>query len=564
MFEQRKARDAWFNGARSLQHDTQAAAQHFERALTLDLGMADAWLGLHASGVRQEEAIAAMAQHEDRFSEERQRQKIAIHSWFPIGTWVTHRLETHFQLWCAVACHHIGRHEFDQAEAALSRTVDAPATAFIRGHLAFVRNDEDAAIIQFRRVIAAETDGFLEAEARYLSGILLAEAGIFGPAKEHLLEVVKQTLVDAQPEARYWLGLIARAEGDEDRAMNLFHRAYAERPTVPGLKEVLAEVVAESEEPSPKIVRARPDRASEQGSSANQTDESPETVEDVLADLDKQVGQPALKRQVEELVAHARHQMHRREAGLKESRLTEHFVFTGPPGTGKTTIARVIARLYKALGLLDAGHVVEVDKSDLVGEYLGSTPAKTKAKLDEAIGGVLFIDEAYTLSTEGFNNGDAFGQEAIDTLLKRMEDDRDSLVVIAAGYPDEMKRFIASNPGLRSRFTTTIDFTPYTVEDLVQIAQIMATETGDTLTPAALDIMRDGLAYLHQRGAFESRDFGNARFVRNLMEKAVRKRSHRLASLPGSPDVTALTQLTADDIRAAGSDLTRDLNDGKS
>jgi type VII secretion ATPase EccA len=560
MFEQRKARDAWLNGARSLQNNKQEAAQHFERALALDPGMADAWLGLHATGVREDEAITAMAEHEGRFGEERQRQTFALHSRFPIGVWVSYQLETHFQLWCAVACHHIERHEFDQAEAALRLIADdAPATAFIRGNLAFVRNDDDEAIIQFRRVIAAETDGFLEAEARYFSGVLLAEAGVLGPAKEHLIKVVKQTLIDAQPDARYWLGLIARAEGDENLAMKLFHRAYAERPTIPGLKEALTDAVGEEEDPSPKIVRERPNPSPEQGSSASGSEDPPETVDDVLADLNKQVGQPALKRQVEELVAHTRHQMHRREAGLKESRLTEHFVFTGPPGTGKTTIARVIARLYKALGILDGGHVVEVDKSDLVGEYLGHTPAKTKAKLDESIGGVLLIDEAYTLSTEGFNTGDAFGQEAIDTILKRMEDDRDSLVVIAAGYPDEMRRFIASNPGLRSRFTTTINFTPYSVDDLVEIGQIMAAESGDVLTPEALDILRGGLSHLHESGLFEDAAFGNARFVRNLLEKAIRKRSLRLSTTSGDHDISTLTEISGDDMREAGAALVADL-----
>lgn len=270
----------------------------------------------------------------------------------------------------------------------------------------------------------------------------------------------------------------------------------------------------------------------------------------MLAELEKQIGQPELKQQVASLLASVRAAQAKEAAGLGEAgTLLEHLVFTGPPGTGKTTIARLIARLYRSLGLLKSGRVIEVDRGDLVAGYVGQTAPKTTAKIEEAMGGVLFIDEAYSLAGGGPND---LGSEAIDTLLKRMEDDRGEFLVIAAGYPDQMQDFLKSNPGLPSRFTKTIAFQPYSVGELVAIAGVMAAAKGEHLTSQAEALLNTRLVVAQMGGAFGEAEWGNARTIRNIVDEAGRHRSLRLFGEPGlEPSPEELTTLTAADVAVA-------------
>ena len=226
----------------------------------------------------------------------------------------------------------------------------------------------------------------------------------------------------------------------------------------------------------------------------------------------------------------------REKAGLKNATLTRHLVFVGNPGTGKTTVARLVGGIYRALGLLSKGQLIEVDRSELVAGYLGQTALKTAEVCKSAVGGVLFIDEAYSLS------GDQYGEEAINTLVKEMEDNRSDMVVIVAGYPVPMAKFIAENPGLASRFRTTIQFDDYSDDELMGIFKGMVAKADYDLGDGAEDAFKSLLAQ-------QLRDdtFGNGRFARNVMEAAIGHQAWRLRD-EHEPSVEALRTLTSDDI----------------
>ncbi len=248
----------------------------------------------------------------------------------------------------------------------------------------------------------------------------------------------------------------------------------------------------------------------------------------------------------------------RRAEGLKTVQVSLHLVFQGGAGTGKTTVARLFGRLYKSLGLLATDNVVEVTREDLVSGYVGQTAAKTAAAVDSALDGVLFLDEAYGLVRPG-SEGD-FGPEAVVELLKRMEDDRDRLAVIAAGYPHEMTEFLASNSGFRSRFGETIHFEDYGPAELVLIFERFAKDADYALTDDAREELQRVMERLH---AARDRYFGNARTARNLFDDVVAHQAERLLASAGKPDRKALMELTAADVKAgerAGRAASRDMS----
>ena len=272
-----------------------------------------------------------------------------------------------------------------------------------------------------------------------------------------------------------------------------------------------------------------------------------DVVPDALPSADDQlnalIGLTSVKEEIKALASFVKVQKMREKKGMKTSPVSYHCVFTGSPGTGKTTVARIVSDIYKELGILKKGHLVETDRSGLVAEYVGQTAVKTNKIIDSALDGVLFIDEAYSLVDGG--NSD-YGKEAISTLLKRMEDDRERLVVILAGYTEDMKRFIDSNPGLQSRFNRYIEFPDYSVDELYQIFNLIANKYEYHLTKEASGIL---YSTLQNAVANKNKSFGNGRYVRNLFERAIEQQAKRL-SIISNVNKSSLAVIEAEDIKS--------------
>jgi len=268
-----------------------------------------------------------------------------------------------------------------------------------------------------------------------------------------------------------------------------------------------------------------------------------ENIDAIKAELNDLIGLEGVKIEVNNLINMVTVHKMREAHGLKSVEMSLHMVFSGNPGTGKTTIARIMARVYHSLGILSKGQLVEVDRSGLVAGYVGQTAGKTSKVIESALGGVLFIDEAYALASKSEND---FGQEAIDTLLKAMEDHRDDLIVIVAGYDDLMNSFIHSNPGLESRFNRYLHFEDYSTDELMAILKLHVDKNQYTLGEGAEEAVREYIGVSNN----SSTSFGNARGIRNIFEKLLVAQANRIAA-ESSPSVENLMCITKEDVEAA-------------
>lgn len=360
-------------------------------------------------------------------------------------------------------------------------------------------------------------------------------------------------------------GASITAEGVDDFNMVLLLRSFNKEEYIPEIRKVyydFAEAVALSDHDKDgteaawlgelkekivtKSVTQQPSQADDQGRTGTQrqdTQGQPVCDADVspMKQLDGLIGLGQVKTELQTLTRFIEVNQKRQKAGLRVASISYHCVFAGNPGTGKTTVARILAGIYRQLGILKKGQLVETDRSGLVAEYVGQTAVKTNKIIDKALGGVLFIDEAYTLAQGGEQD---YGREAIATLLKRMEDDRERLVVILAGYTQEIEQFISSNPGLRSRFNRYIHFEDYSEEELFQIFLLQAKKYDYKLNESAEEKLH---LLLRQKIADKQKDFGNARYVRNLFEKVIENQAVRLAKA-GDISKADLTVITQDDV----------------
>lgn len=577
------------------------AEEEFRAAVRMDAGMADGWLGLHALRIDTTTALLRMYQHRDRFGEQRTRHGRTLNSWYWLGWWVQPVLESTRDLLLAHASHWLdGRHvpELDRALAGLPPVDADPQVRFLHACRSYLVKDWEQLV---RHTDSLIDDAMLGIEAGLFGGMARVRLEMFGQA-EPLLSAALMRCRSEQPqrkELRYWLARAHEGTGRSAAALPLYRAVHRVDPSFMDTSARLAAIsegdgydevtdlaaialggfgqdvmdapdgidplfgsegrdlkVTEPELP-PTGGGAGTDSVREKAVIPIQpgppqlppgpTD--PALLEAALAELEGMVGLEPVKRQVKALSAQLNMARLRAAQGLPVQPPKRHFVFSGPSGTGKTTVARILGRAFYALGLLGGDHLVEAQRADLVGEYLGQTAVKANELIDSAIGGVLFVDEAYSLSNSGYGKGDAYGDEALQVLLKRAEDNRDHLVVILAGYPEGMDRLLAANPGLSSRFTTRVDFPSYRPLELTSIGEVLAAENGDVWDEEALDELRSISGHVVDQEWID--ELGNGRFLRTLYEKSCAYRDLRLTGYPGDPSRDDLSTLRLPDLMQA-------------
>lgn len=411
--------------------------------------------------------------------------------------------------------------------------------------------------------------------AKITLGTALARLGMFAPALSYLEEPDGPVAV-AAVDGALAKALVLRAHVDEESASEVLQDLYAAHPENEQVEQALSDTSFGIVTTTAGRIEARTDPwdpATEPGAEDFVDPAAHERKAALLHEAELQlaefIGLDEVKRQVSRLKSSVAMELVRKQRGLTVAQRTHHLVFAGPPGTGKTTIARVVAKIYCGLGLLKRENIREVHRADLIGQHIGETEAKTNAIIDSALDGVLFLDEAYALVATGAKND--FGLVAIDTLLARMENDRDRLVVIIAGYRADLDKFLDTNEGLRSRFTRNIDFPSYTSHELVEIAHKMAEQRDSVFEQSALHDLEALFAKLAAESTPDTNGIsrrsldiaGNGRFVRNIVERSEEEREFRLdhSEHAGSGEFSdeELMTITADDVGRSVEPLLRGL-----
>ncbi|WP_373142987.1 type VII secretion system ESX-1 AAA family ATPase EccA1 [Mycobacterium marinum] len=374
-------------------------------------------------------------------------------------------------------------------------------------------------------------DKFLAGAASVAHGVAAASLGLFTEAERRLTEANDSPAGEACAQAIAWyLAMARRGQGNEEAAVALLEWLQTTHPA--------PKVSAALKDPSYRLKTTNAEQIASRSDpwdpTSVVTDNSgrEKLLAEAQEELDRQIGLSRVKSQLERYRAATMMARIREAKGMKVAQPSKHMIFTGPPGTGKTTIARVVANMLAGLGVIAEPQLVETSRKDFVAEYEGQSAAKTAKTIDQALGGVLFIDEAYALVQERDGRTDPFGQEAMDTLLARMENDRDRLVVIIAGYSSDIDRLLETNEGLRSRFATRIEFDTYSPEELLKIAKVIAAGNDSTLSTAAADELLQAAKTLHERtlrGRPALDIAGNGRYARQLVEASEQYRDMRLA-----------------------------------
>ncbi|MCB5167664.1 AAA family ATPase [Streptomyces bambusae] len=569
----RKCRQAWSEGVRLLDAGHRdAAAAAFTAAVAHDPSAADAWLGLHAAGVRQDEALTVMDRTAHSFGALRNELAMPLKSQYEISPYVVFRLELIRDLWLAAVSRHLDHGRLDEAWQRLSTAVlDCDETRFVCARYAYLRQNWTLLGTTAEPI----TDRFLRDQSQLYIAYGLLARGIHREALS-VLEPLPLALCDSahfRGEAAYLRGRAYEELGRTEEALAQYEKAYRYHP---GFGDVAQRVAgrrgaAGASDQSVHITTITPTHpappqgppaeppAEAAGAGADDATESEAAeraraalLDEARAELDAMVGLAPVKEQVRTLTAQLRMAAIRRAGGIGTAATPQHLVLTGPPGTGKTTVARIIGKIYAGLGLLERGHLVEATRVDFVGQYLGATAIKTNQVIDSALDGILFVDEAYSLVNAGYHNGDAFGQEAVQALLKRAEDDRHRLVVVLAGYPAEIDGLLSANPGLASRFSTRVDFPAYAAGELVRITASFFEAQGDVLTEDADRALAAACDLVVAEGLVDR--LGNGRFARELARRAAAVRDLRVHDLHGideDPTTEEITTVLAVDVMDA-------------